>query len=74
MRRDRKIVNYSHPISEWFQGCNVSNMEDKIQVHNFNGFRYVFQYYYLIDLTWDFDIYTIKLIKFYNHSVWFVIF
>ena len=52
----------------------VSDVKDKTQEHDFNGFRYIFRYYYPIDLTWNSDIYIIQLIRFYNHSVRFVIF
>ena len=51
----------------------VSDVKDKTQVHNLNGFRHIFQYYYLIDLTWDSGVSIVWMISFYNHSIWSVI-
>ena len=51
MRGDRKIVNSSHPIMSDFKATIlVSDVEYKTPVHNLNRFRYVFRYYYPIDL------------------------
>ena len=38
-------------ISDFKTAILVSDMEDKTLVYYFNGSRYVFQYYYPIDLT-----------------------
>ena len=61
-------------MSDFEAAILVSNVENKIQIHNHNGFKYVFRYYYPIDLAWDFAIFIVQMISFYNHFVWFVIF
>ena len=38
-------------MSDFKAAIIVSNVEDKTQIHNLNGFRYVFQYYYPTNLT-----------------------